>query len=44
VEKRAKRQKVMEREKAKFAEHHREAKKKGYIKAGKERAQRLRSA
>ena len=44
VEKKAKRQKVMEREKAKFAEHHREIKKKGYIKAGKERASRLHNA
>jgi ribosome biogenesis protein BMS1 len=44
IEKRAKRQKVMEREKAKFAEQNREVKKKKYIKAGKERMQRLRNA
>ena len=41
MEKRAKRQKVLERESKKFSEHHREIKKKGYIKAGKERAHRL---
>ena len=41
LEKRAKRQKVLERESKKFSEHHREIKKKGYIKAGKERAHRL---
>ena len=41
MEKRAKKRKIMEREKNKFAEHHREAKKKMYIKAGKERMSRL---
>ncbi len=41
MEKRAKRRKIMEREKKKFAEHHRETKKKMYIKKGKERMSRL---
>jgi ribosome biogenesis protein BMS1 len=41
MEKRAKRRKIMERDKKKFAEHHRETKKKMYIKKGKERMSRL---